>query len=260
MSIFVCVKHVPDSAAVIRLVNSQGIDENITFLLNPYDEHALTAAVQLKDRLGEVVALSVGPPGTDQTLRSALAMGADRAVWIEGDCPEDPRLTARALCSAIYAEGRPDLVLGGKEAIDNVGQQTLYHLAAALGMPVASQVVCLELGERQVEVSCEAGGGSCVVLRLALPCVLGTAKGLNSPRYPTFPDIVQARKKELRRLRWEELGVSPPRLGSISLVRLDPVVHQRQGRLLTGELPELAEQVARLIGPPIATANQEETT
>ena len=187
-------------------------------------------------------------------------MGADRAIWIEGDCPDDPRLTARALCSAICAEGRPDLVLGGKEAIDSGGQQTLYHLAAALDLPAASQVVSLVLTQGQVEVGCEAGGGSRLVLRLELPCVLGTAKGLNTPQYPTFPQIVQARKKELRRISWKDLEVSPPRGGSISLVRLESVTHQRQGRLLTGALPELAQQLVRLVGPHRAGADQEETT
>ena len=116
MKIYVCVKHVPDSAATITIRDTNRIEENITFLMNPYDEHAVTEAARLRARIpgAEVIAVCVAGPAAENTLRSAMAMGADRSILVCADRPVDSMLTARALAAAIQQDGAPGLILGRK--------------------------------------------------------------------------------------------------------------------------------------------------
>lgn len=248
LRIYVCVKHVPDSAATITVLDRRRIATNVTFLINPYDEHALTAAAALKAAHppAEVVALSLGPEAAEATLRSALAMGADRGLLVVAEEPPDSIATARALKAAIGADGPPGIILGGKEAIDTEGGQTLFRLAAAFGMPAASNVVSLALEAGCARVECDRGGGAVARLRLRLPCVLGAGRGLNTPKYPTFPEIVKARKKEIRRLALAELGLSAPE-GGERLLELEPAVEARTPRPLAGSPTEIAARLVAIL-------------
>ena len=143
--IYVCVKHVPDSAATITVLGTNRIDANVTFLINPYDEHALTEAARIRQQHApaEVVAVCLGPAAAENTLRSAMAMGADRSILVVTPQDHDSIFTARALKSAIAQDGEPGIILTGKEAIDTEGMQTLFRLAANFGMPAATNVVKL---------------------------------------------------------------------------------------------------------------------
>ncbi|MGD8334267.1 MAG: electron transfer flavoprotein subunit beta/FixA family protein, partial [Desulfobacterales bacterium] len=127
MKIYVCVKHVPDSAATITIREKNQIDESVTFLLNPYDEHAVEEAARLRAQMqdSEVVAVTLGKEGALGTLQSALAMGADRGILIKTDDRPDSILTARALKAAIEQDGKPDIIFTGKESIDSEGMQTM---------------------------------------------------------------------------------------------------------------------------------------
>ncbi len=145
-----------------------------------------------------MIALSVGKKDAENTLRSALAMGADRAILIETDDRPDSIVTSRALKAAIEQDGKPDLIFTGKESIDSEGFQTMYRFAAGLDMPVASSVVAFSLEKDRVVVECEMEAGATGVLEMPLPCVIGTGKGLNKPNYPTLPAIIKARKKEVK--------------------------------------------------------------
>ena len=140
MRIYVCVKHVPDSAAKITITGKNDIDESVTFLMNPYDEHAIEEAARLKKQVAgaQVIAVSVGKADAANTIQSALAMGADRAILVTTDSRPDSLVTARALKAAIEQDGRPDIIFTGKESIDSEGFQTMYRLAAAMDMPAAS--------------------------------------------------------------------------------------------------------------------------
>ncbi|MGA8239511.1 MAG: electron transfer flavoprotein subunit beta/FixA family protein, partial [Desulfobacterales bacterium] len=157
MRIYVCVKHVPDSAATITIEGKNGINEKITFLLNPYDEHAVTEAAKIKAAGAdvEVVAVCLGKPAAESTLRSAMAMGADRSILIETDRSHDSIFTSRALAAAIRADGQPWIIFTGKESIDSEGMQTQFRLAANLGLPVATNVVKVEVDTGSVRVECE---------------------------------------------------------------------------------------------------------
>ncbi|MGD8468500.1 MAG: electron transfer flavoprotein subunit beta/FixA family protein, partial [Desulfobacterales bacterium] len=157
MKIYVCVKHVPDSAATITIREKNQIDESVTFLLNPYDEHAVEEAARLnaKTEGSEVVAVTVGKEAAVTTLQSALAMGADRGILIKTDNRPDSILTARALKAAIQQDGKPDIIFTGKESIDSEGMQTMFRLAAALDVPVATNVVAFAIDQNKAVVGCE---------------------------------------------------------------------------------------------------------
>jgi electron transfer flavoprotein beta subunit len=248
MNIYVCVKHVPDSAATITIEGPSGINEKITFLVNPYDEHAITEALKIKVSFAdaEIVAVCLGKPAAENTLRSAMAMGADRSILIETDQSHDSIFTAHALAAAIKSDGPPWIILTGKESIDSEGMQTHFRLAEDLGLPVATNVVKVDVDEVGVQAECERDPGTIDVIRMATPCVLGAGKGLNTPNYPTFPDIVKSRKKEVRKIGLAELAIARPAAGTI-IEELVPAVEQRSPRALSGSPAEIAARIVDIL-------------
>lgn len=209
MKIAVCVKHVPDTAATIKLAGPGAIDvAGVKFIMNPYDEFAVEEALRLREKSGgEVVLVTFGPPAADATLRAGLAMGADRGIHIGCDTPlPDPRFVARALADAIRADGLPDLVLTGMRSIDAEGWQVPYRIAARLGWPVVSGIGKLVIEGASATVHREAEGGDVEVLSLPLPAVLGATRGLNQPRYPKLPDIMGAKKKPVKAVPGGEIA------------------------------------------------------
>ena len=250
MNIYVCVKHVPDSAATIRIVEPNQIDENITFLLNPYDENAVEAAVQLKADSDDtdVIAVTVGKPAAIDTLKSALAMGADRGIHVVTGHWPDSIVTARALQAAITKDGVPDLILTGKAAIDSDGYQTQFRLAAALDIPVATHVGSITRNDNSVTVTCGLEAGGEQVIRMRMPCVIGAAKTLNTPRYPTLPDIIKARKKEIREVSIDHLAIEPPD-SRMEIIALKSAVQKRRKQMIAGSIEEsVTELIRRLQG------------
>ena len=151
MQIYVCVKHVPDTAANIKVVEPAGFDESVKFVVNPYDEYGLEEALQIMAKAGggEVVVVTVGKESAISSLRTALAVGATRGILVKTDAQFlDSGLTSRALQKAIQQDGTPDLVFTGKQSVDSEGMQTPYRLAVALDMPVVTEVVKVDLGVR----------------------------------------------------------------------------------------------------------------
>ncbi len=248
MNIYVCVKHVPDSAATITVEGKTGINEKITFLVNPYDEHAITEAATIRASFpdDEIVAVCLGKPSAENTLRSAMAMGADRGILIETDRPRDSIFTALALAAAIRSDGRPRLIFTGKESIDSEGMQTHFRMAARLGVPVATNVVKVAVDGNDLQVECEREPGVIDVIRMTMPCVLGAGKGLNTPNYPTFPDIVKSRKKPVTHMPLSDLSVDPPAAG-ITVEELVPAVERRTPRALTGSAADIAAQIVDIL-------------
>jgi electron transfer flavoprotein beta subunit len=248
MNIYVCVKHVPDSAATITIRGKNQIDEGVTFLLNPYDEHAVEAAARLNEQTGnsEVIAVTLGKEGAVNTLQSALAMGADRGILIKTDHAVDSMLTARALKAAIEQDGKPDIIFTGKQSIDSEGMQTMFRLAAALDMPVAVNVVSFSFDQGYVSVECELEAGVRQLLEIQLPCVIGAGKDLNKPRYPTFIDIRKAKKKEIKYIDLASLNIEKPS-ASMEIIELKLAVEQRQAKELKGQPEEIVEQLIEVL-------------
>ena len=248
MKIFVCVKHVPDSAATITVIEKNQIDEQVTFLLNPYDENAITAAVKLKNQFKgtEIIAVSVGKSDAFETIQSALAMGADRAIHVIVTDVADSILTAKALHQAIVKEGAPDLIIMGKESIDYEGMQTMFRLAANLNYPVASNVFSLELKNQRILVESELGAGKIEKIEIDLPCVIAVSKGLNKPNYPTLPQIIQAKKKKIESIDINSLVSTIPESQMI-IQDLAPISEHRKSIALEGDLAQKVEKLYTIL-------------
>jgi len=248
MRIYVCVKHVPDTAARITILDHHRIDERITFIMNPYDENAIEEAVQVKNHLGdaEIIAVTLGGQAAESTLQSALAMGADRGILIKTDDRPDSLITAAALKAAIESDGKPGLIFTGKESIDSEGFQTMFRLAAGFNIPAASNVVSFTLEQDRTVVECEQEGGAREVIEMSLPCVVGTGKSLNKPNYPTLPAIMKARKKEIKEIDIKDLGLGKPS-GRVDLIELTPAVEERRPRELSGKPEEVAGEIFRIL-------------
>lgn len=248
MNIYVCIKHVPDSAATITIEGGDRINEKITFLMNPYDEHAVTEAANIKasSPAADIVAVCLGKAAAENTLRAAMAMGADRSLLIETDRNHDSIFTARALAAAIRADGRPWIVFTGKEAIDSEGMQTQFRLAGNLNLSVATNVIKVAVNGDSLQVQCEREAGTIDVIDMTPPCVLAAGKGLNTPRYPTFPDIVKSRKKEVKKIALDDLKISVPTAG-MRIEELIPAEEQRNPKALTGNATEVAARIVEIL-------------
>lgn len=249
MKIYVCVKHVPDTAANIKTVGANGFDDaTCKFIINPYDEYAIEEAVRIvESQGGEVVVVTVGKEAAMATVRSALAMGPQRGILVTLEEQFlDSDLTGQALKAAIEKDGKPDLVFTGKGAVDTEGFQTAYRLAEAMNLPVVNEILKMELRDGKALVEREIGGGSREVLEVTLPCVLGATKGLNQPRYPKFPDIMKAKKKEVKMMTLADLGLTAAD-AKTELVQLEKVPDRAHARILPGPVSESVRALVRIL-------------
>ncbi len=248
MQIYVCVKHVPDSAVNITILDKSRIDQNVTFLLNPFDEHAVTEAVRIRDAFpgSEVIAVCLGKDDAEKTLRSALAMGADKGLLIASNDDHDSIETARVLKAAIEQNGEPALIFTGKESIDAEGMQTMFRLGALFDFPVATNVVKVDIEDTKAVVDQELSGGNVNTYELSLPCVIGAGRGLNTPKYPTFPDIVKSRKRPVEKIAFTDLNISPSK-ASMSIVGLEPLKQARNPEEITGDASLVAQKILTIL-------------
>ncbi|KPH57654.1 electron transfer flavoprotein subunit beta/FixA family protein [Novosphingobium aerophilum] len=220
MKILVPVKRVIDYNVKPRVkADGTGVDlANVKMSMNPFDEIAVEEAIRLKEagKAEEIVAVSVGPAKAQDTLRTALAMGADRAILIETDAEVEPLAVAKIL-KAIVAEENPGLVILGKQAIDDDSNQTGQMLAALLGRPQGTFASKVEIEGDHVAVTREVDGGLETV-KLALPAIVTTDLRLNEPRYASLPNIMKAKKKQLDVKTAADYGVDiTPRLKTLKV-------------------------------------------
>ena len=221
MKILVAVKRVVDYNVKVRVkADGSGVDlANVKMAMNPFDEIAVEEAVRLKEAgvASEVVAVSCGLAACQETLRTAMALGADRAILVETDVELQPLAVAKLL-KALVAKEAPQLVILGKQAIDDDANQTGQMLAALLGWPQATFASKLVVASGKATVTREVDGGL-ETLELALPAVVTTDLRLNEPRYATLPNIMKAKKKPLDNVKPADLGVDvAPRLATLKVV------------------------------------------
>ncbi len=248
MRMYVCVKHVPDTAANIKIIDDTGYDGQVKYVPNPYDEYGVEEAVSLveKNGEGEVVALCVGGAASVNTLKAVMAMGVHRSILVKTDEQfPDSDLVARALAKVIEQEGPGDLVFTGKQSVDSEGMQTAYHLGAELGLPVVTGVAAFSLEGSAAMVQRELDGGARETLAVQTPCVLGATKGLNEPRYPKLPDILKAKKKEIKQFDISELGVVGS--GKCLLKSLEPVPERADAKILEGATEEIVASLVQIL-------------
>jgi electron transfer flavoprotein beta subunit len=209
MKILVSVKRVADYKAVIRLkADGSGVDTtNVKMTMNPFDEIAVEEAVRLKEKgiATEIIAVSMGGDACQETLRTALAMGADRAIFIKAEQEIQPLAAAKLLAKLVEQES-PQLVILGKQAIDTDNNQVGQMLAAVLNWPQGTFASKVECHDNGVSVTREVDGGL-ETLFLQLPAVITTDLRLNEPRYISLPNIVQSKRKPIAVVAADSLGV-----------------------------------------------------
>ena len=242
MRILVPVKRVVDYNVKIRVkADGSGIElANVKMSMNPFDEIAIEEAIRLKEKgiATEVIAVSIGAKPVEETLRAALAVGADRAIVISTDQRIEP-LAAAKLLRAVALQEKVDLVIAGKQAIDDDANQTGQMLAALLGWPQATFASKIEIANGEAIVTREVDGGL-MTIAVTLPAVITTDLRLNEPRYAKLPDIMKARAKPLTSVTPETLGVDiSPRS---TVLRVEEPVKRKGG----GKVKDVAELVDKL--------------
>jgi len=248
MKIAVMVKQVADTAAKIALTPDGGAINysGVQLVLNPYDEFAVEQAIRLKEAGGgEVVLFNLGPASADEALKTALAMGADRAVVLR-----DPELgqadaSVRAeILAAMIAREKPDIIFCGKQSVDSDTHQVGPAVAEKLGMPAVTFINAFKLDGDKATVSREAEGVT-ETLEVALPALFTCTKGLNEPRYPSLPGIMQAARKPKEMLGLGDLGLQlSPRVMRQGLSTPPP---RAEGKMLGGEIPDKVKELVRLL-------------
>ena len=242
MKALVAVKRVVDYNVKVRVKSDQsGVETaNVKMSMNPFDEIAVEEAVRLKEKgvVTEVVAVSCGVAQNQETLRTALAIGADRAILVQTDAKLQPLAVAKLL-KAVVDKEQPQIVLLGKQAIDDDANQTGQMLAALADWPQAAFASKLEVKDQQLQATREVDGGL-QTISVALPAVVTADLRLNEPRYVTLPNIMKAKKKPLEKFSPADLGVDPaPRLKVLKVT--EPPA--RQGGVKVSSVEELVEKL-----------------
>jgi electron transfer flavoprotein beta subunit len=242
MKILVPVKRVVDYNVKIRVkADGTGVEtQNVKMSMNPFDEIAVEQAIRLKEAglAEEIIAVSLGVTQSQETIRTALAMGADRGILVETDEALEPLGVAKCLQKIAEKEG-PGLILMGKQAIDDDANQTPQMLSALLGWAQATYVSKLEIAEGKAKVKREIDGGL-ENLEIALPAVLSVDLRLNEPRYASLPNIMKAKKKPIDTMSPADLGVDvSPRL--VTLKVSEPP--KRAGGVKVGSVAELVDKL-----------------
>ncbi len=251
MKILVPVKRVVDYNVKVRVKSDQtGVDiANVKRSMNPFDEIAIEEAVRLREKgvATEIVAVSCGVQACQETLRTAMAIGADRAILVQTDVELQPLAVAKILkalavakiLKALVDREQPGLVILGKQAIDDDANQTGQMLAALADLPQATFASKVEIADGKATVTREVDGGLATIA-ITLPAVITTDLRLNEPRYVTLPNIMKAKKKQLDVLEPSALGVDPaPRLKTLK-------VSEPPGRKAGIKVPDVATLVAKL--------------
>ena len=245
MKLLVAVKRVIDYNVKPRVrMDGSGIDlANVKMSMNPFDEIAVEEAIRLREKgaASEVVVCSIGPAKAAETLRTALAMGADRAILVQTDDAVEPLAVAKIL-KGVVAEEQPGLVILGKQAIDDDSNQVGQMLAALLDWPQGTFASKVELATDSVSVTREVDGGLETV-KLVTPAIVTTDLRLNEPRYASLPNIMKAKSKPLATKAPADYGVdTAPRLETLKVV--EPA--KRQAGIKVGSVDELVEKMKAL--------------
>jgi len=252
VKIAVCLKQVPSTDSKIKpTADGKAADlSGVEWIPNPYDEYALEAALQLKEKHGgEVVILSVGGEKIEAALRQALAVGADRAVVLKDTAVADagPLAVSRALAAMVRKEA-PQLVLCGKQAVDDDAMAVPAMLAERLEWPQATVVVKLEVADdlASARAEREVEGGHETV-ELSLPAVIAAQKGLNEPRYANLKGIMAAKKKPLETVSAGDLGIEAPGAPAVEVIQVSQPSQERKNRMIDGDAAQQVEELVRIL-------------
>lgn len=245
MKILVLLKQTFDTEESIVLKNGKISEDGVKFVINPYDEYAVEEAVSIKEKHGaEVTVVTIGPPRAESALRTALAVGADKAIIVNDESVFGDEYVIAKVLAAVAKRDSYDLILGGYMAVDDGAAQVGPRLAEELGIVHISTITQLEVEGGKVKVEKDVEG-DVEIIEAAMPVLLTAQQGLNEPRYPALPGIMKAKKKPIERLTAADLGLNPEEIRSKTEVLEQYLPPQKEaGKILQGELPE---QVSALV-------------
>jgi electron transfer flavoprotein beta subunit len=257
VNIIVCLKQVPDTESQIK-IGSDGVSivtDDIKWVMNPYDEFGVEEALRLKEKHGgEVTVVGLGPKRVTESIRTALAMGADKGILITDDAlgGSDSLATAKALAAAIK-DLEYDVVFTGQRGVDDDQGVVGAAVAELLDIPQLSLIVKVEVGEDGKSVKVERPiEGETLVIESSLPALITAQKGLNEPRYASLPGIMKAKKKPLEEKSLADLGLDASEFGGdarkLKILELTPPPERQAGKIVEGETPqEKAAELAKLL-------------
>ncbi len=250
MNIYVCIKQVPDTETKIKLNGDQsGIDPaGIKWIISPYDELAIEESLKLKEKNAgsTVTVLSAGPARVVESMRTALAMGADFGIHV--DLPEsaDNNWVAKSLAGALKKEAKVDVIFTGKEAIDDGAAQVSQLVAEFLGISHVTVVLNAEFTATGVKCKREIEGGAFEVVQANFPVLIAAQKGLNEPRYASLPNIMKAKKKEVKVLKASDVGTSEADQ-KIRYKNFQLPPPKQAGKKISGDPATQAKELVRLL-------------
>ncbi len=249
MNIFVIMKRTFDTEEKLIIHNGKIEDDSATFIINPYDEYAIEEAIRIRDAHGgEVTVLSVGEEEIEKELRTALAIGADKAVLINSEDVEELDQYTTAILIATYLQGQQyDLILGGNVAIDGGSGQVGPRVAEILGIPQATTITKLEIDQGQATIIRDVEGDEEIV-EVALPLLVTAQQGLNDPRYPSLPGIMKAKKKPLEIVDLDDLNIDEEDAeAKTQTIEIYLPPQKQAGKILKGELTDQTKELVTLL-------------
>jgi electron transfer flavoprotein beta subunit len=250
MNIFVILKRTFDTEEKINLANGVIDDEGAEFIINPYDEYAVEEAIQLKDiHGGEVTAVTIGSEEAEKELRTALAMGCDKAVLIniEDDFQEGDQYTTATILSEYFKVNKFDLILGGNVAIDEGSGQVGPRLAELLDIPCITTITSIDIDGNTAIIERDVEGDSEVV-ETSLPLLVTAQQGLNEPRYPSLPGIMKAKKKPFEEIEIDDLDIDIDEVkAKTKTIEIFLPPEKKAGKVLEGELEDQIKELVSLL-------------
>ena len=249
MNILVCMKQTFDTEERIVLEDGEISEDGVEFVINPYDEYAVEEAIKLKEKHGgEVTVITVGPERAEQALRTAMAMGADKAVIVDSEDLEDAdEYTIAKVLAEVIKEREYDIILCGYMAVDDGSAQVGPRLAELLGIPHISTIVKLTVDGENVEVEKDVEG-DVEIIQSKLPVLVTAQQGLNEPRYPSLPGIMKAKKKPLERLDLDDLDLDEDDVeAKTETLEIFLPPKKESGKILQGELSDQVKELVQLL-------------
>jgi len=250
MNIYVLMKRTFDTEEKISISAGKINEDGAEFIINPYDEFAIEEAIQVRDANGgEVTVISVGNEDTEKQLRTALAMGADKAVLIniEDDIENGDQFTTAKVLAEYLKDKDADLILGGNVAIDGGSGQVAPRVAEILNIPYVTTITKLEINGTDVTVTRDVEGDS-EVIATSLPLLVTAQQGLNEPRYPSLPGIMKAKKKPLDEVELDDLDLEEDDVeAKTKTIEIYMPPQKEAGKVLTGDLNDQVKELVQLL-------------
>ncbi len=254
MNVIVLIKRVPDTETKIQVKDGRVVIEGISWIISPYDEYGVEEALRIVEKNGgKVTLLCLGPEEAKETIRKGLALGADAAVHVNDPAllGGDASTTAKVLAAALK-KMEFDLILSGKQAVDEDNAQVGVRVAELLDLPEVNSVIKLDLSEDKKSARClREVDGDRDVMETTLPAIITAQQGLNEPRYPSLKGIMGAKKKPITDWKAADLGIDPKTVGTagakLEVLRVDPPPARAGGKIVPGEPAVAAKELVRLL-------------